>query len=148
MFLDALAFEKKGLFMRYLLTKMSSEKNLASYRIANIQVEHFIKAAKKYQEEYPPLLLIGDPPNIMKKWRASKVSLLQREKQLDKSIRKLLEEAVLRTLQSRNAKIRKGDVRAAIQKYVTKINVEFRKDFRKFIAAGYEAARKALSGEE
>jgi hypothetical protein len=150
MSLDALEFKNKGILMRNLLHVFSLDGKTVAFRQANLQVESFIKMAEEYQDRFPPMKFIGNTSkNLVNERRKFKQRLSQKERLVDQSMRAVFEESMVKDLNKFSGPPITGKrIRSGVQKLMGRLNKEYRKSFHQSIAAGYEAARQALSGEK
>ncbi len=136
--------------MRTVLAVFMLDGKTEARRKANIHVENFIRRAEKYDGKFSPMTMIGASQKRMKAQRDFKKRLTQKERVVDKCMREVMEETLVRNVNSFPVPgvppLTRRKIRSGVQELMARMNKEFQKNFRE-IEAGYEAAQKALSGE-
>jgi hypothetical protein len=143
MFTDLYGFKFKAEFWAYILEKM--DKDLPSYRDAKIHVAHLGRLTKKFEREFPTDLLETMPAKQLRKKRGQfKKRVAEQDKLVNKSIRKVIEDAVVRQFPN----IPRKKIRGHVQEYVLKLNRDLNRETQLALEKSYAAVRAALSGHK
>jgi hypothetical protein len=109
---------------------------------------------KRYQDDYPPQVMFplegGSSKSLTKGRREFKQRLIRQEKLVDKSFRTLMEQMIVKDLGNvpGGPKLTAKKVRGGVQKYVTKMNVDFRRAFKESIAESRKRMAEILGGKQ
>jgi hypothetical protein len=145
-FSDFYGFEFKAKFWAFVLESIDAD--LPSYRAAKINIANLERLVKKFDRTFPPELLetISDK-NLRQRRGQYKQRVAQNDKLVDKSIRKLIEEMVIRDFEKEAQpgakKITPKKIRGGVQKYVARTNQAVNKQLKKTLL---ESAITGLSG--
>ena len=146
MFTDLFGYSLKA--QLWTLALQNFDKTLPSYRQAHIHLANLERMIKKFEQK-PLDLLEKMPDKKLRKLRGQyKRDVAQQDKQVDKSIRKLIEEEMLRTLNSTpgGQNIKAKQLRGAVQRRVASINRDVIQRGQRALGS-YQAAAAALDGK-
>lgn len=148
MFTDTLGFEYKATVVAYLLNTFHSD--LPSYREAAIQIEKFKRMADQFQKRFPAEMILSVPKKKLDKTRGEhRHRLNQQSKIVDRLIRNLMEESVIRDFgNSPGGRVTPRKVRSQMQKLMEETNRKIHQTFQQVLRESYAAASTALSGSE
>ncbi len=125
------------------------DKTVPSYRAAKLSVANLERAIQKFDRECTAERLDTMTEKKLRKLRGQlKRRVAQQDKIVDKNLRKLLEEKVLRDLHSfpEGKKIKAAQLRGAVQKRLAGINRDTHRSAQKALRASYNAVAAVLGG--
>ena len=145
MFTDLYGYALKAKLWSLVLENI--DEKLPSHRKAKIQLANLEALTKKFEREFPSDLLLRVPEKKLRKMRGQfKSRVAQKDKLVDKTIRKLIEESVVPDLQNAGVKITAKKIRGAAHEYIIKMNKMANERAEQALRESYDAVAKVLGG--